>query len=225
MNLQHPGDNRISLHQVRNLALENRAAELYDATLPYHNFSHVQNTLDAATEIIERCHQERIRVLTKVVYYALLFHDAGYHHDHAELGYESKEAYSAALAEQHTADLDLTNQERLKISAAVMATHRDGVFISVEQKLVRAADLAGLAAPYEIFLTNTIQLWNEHEIFNGPISWRAWQDSVEETIGFYLSQQIRLTSYYCNKDGVSNFHSAVESNLQRLLKEPPPSAN
>ena len=223
MNGQISGSNRISLHQVRDLALENSVAKLYDDKLPYHNFGHVQDTLEAADKIIERCHQERIRVVTKVVYYALLFHDAGYHHDHAQLGYESKEAYSAALAEQHTCDSGLTNKERLKISAAVMATHRNGVFVSVEQKLVRAADLAGLAAPYEIFLNNTVQLWIEHQMLNGPASWRAWQKSVSETLGFYLSQQIRLTSYYCNNDGASTFHLAVESNLKRFLEEPAPS--
>ena len=214
--------NRVPLKNVRDLAFENRVAALYDESLPYHNFGHVQDTLTAAAQIIERCHEERIRVDTKVVYYALLFHDAGYQQDHRPLGFQSKEAYSASLAEQYMTDLVLPQKERAKVSAAIMATHRDAAFVTAEQKLVRAADLAGLSAPYETFLRNTIQLWKERCLLDGPISWQDWRTSVRETLDFYLAQEIRLTSYYCDKEGASTFHLAVEANLQRFRNEPAP---
>ena len=222
MNTSPQDANRISLNFVRDLALESRVAELYDDSLPYHNFAHIHDTLAAAAEIIDRCHEERIRVDTRIVYFALLFHDAGYHKDHRLLGFESKEDYSAALAEQHLAQLDVTQKDRAKIAAAIMATHRDATFVTAEQKLVRAADLAGLSAPYATFLENSIQLWKEQQLLNGPLSWEAWRTSVNETIGFYLSQEIRLTSYYNDDAGSSTFHLAVEANLKRFCKEPPP---
>ena len=53
MNGQISGSNRISLHQVRDLALENSVAKLYDDKLPYHNFGHVQDTLEALRTILE----------------------------------------------------------------------------------------------------------------------------------------------------------------------------
>ena len=213
---------RVPLKNVRDMKFENRVASLYDESLPYHNFGHVQDTLTAAAQIIERCHEERIRVDTKVVYYALLFHDAGYRKDHEQLGFESKEAYSAALAEQYMTDLTLPQKDRVKVCAAIMATHRDAAFVTAEQKLVRAADLAGLSAPYATFLHNTVQLWKERCLLTGPIAWQEWRTSVRETLDFYLSQEIRLTSYYCDKKGSSTFHLAVEANLQRFCNEPPP---
>ena len=75
----------------RDAALEERAASLYSDTLAYHNFEHIRETLAAAEVIIERCAAENIRIDSAVVYYALLFHDAGYAEDHVALGHRSKE--------------------------------------------------------------------------------------------------------------------------------------
>ena len=222
MNRENFDAHRVPLKKVRDLAFEDSVAKLYDESLPYHNFSHVQDTLAAASRILDRCHGEGIRVDTRIVYYALLFHDAGYQHDHLNLGYESKEAYSAALAAQHTAHLNFNHKDRAKLHTAIMATHRDGVFVTSEQKLVRAADLAGLSSPYPKFYRNTIDLWTEYNLLNDTISWEQWQQMVEDSIQHYLSQEIRLTSYYCNADGASSFHLATQANLQQFQQEPSP---
>ncbi|MEM7466391.1 MAG: hypothetical protein AAF387_05840, partial [Pseudomonadota bacterium] len=138
-------------------------------------------------------------------------------------GCDSKEAYSAELAMKHTQDLDLGPKYRAKVCAAIMATKRDGSFVSAEQKVVRAADLAGLAASYETFLLHNVALWSEQKILGNPISWMDWKRQSEEIISFYLSQEIRLTSYYSNGDGMSAFHQATKANLKRLREEPCPS--
>jgi hypothetical protein len=49
---------------------------------------------------VERCLKEGVPINGEVVYYALLFHDAGYHENHASMGFTSKEVYSAHLAVQ-----------------------------------------------------------------------------------------------------------------------------
>ncbi|MSR14466.1 MAG: hypothetical protein EXR86_07865 [Gammaproteobacteria bacterium] len=71
--------NESSFALILDLDLEAEAARLYSESLPYHNFRHILVTIAAADKLLARCEEEGIRVEPKVVYYALLFHDAGYH--------------------------------------------------------------------------------------------------------------------------------------------------
>ena len=85
---------------------------------------------------------------------------------------------------------------------------------------MRAADLSGLAAEYAVFKANTWRLKEEYELLNShKLNWRHWMQRVNETVGFYLSQEIGLTSYFVNPQGESAFHAAVRSNLRRLQDE------
>jgi predicted metal-dependent HD superfamily phosphohydrolase len=208
---------------LRDADLETEVAALYNPALPYHNFQHALSTLGAAEIMLGRCVAEGIRVDPQIVYLALLFHDAGYHEDHRALGFASKEAYSAELAQRGLARRRATSRVIGKVVSAVMSTMRDATFVTAEQKVVRAADLSGLAADYDIFLGNTRRLWDEYEMLRGSRpDWPAWVCSTTEVVRHYLSQEIRLTSYFSNESGESVFHARALANLQRLQQEPPP---
>jgi predicted metal-dependent HD superfamily phosphohydrolase len=205
---------------VRDPELEGAAKRLYSDTLPYHNFRHVLDTLKAADTIIGHCLEEGIRVDEKVVYYALLFHDAGFQENHDALGYECKEAYSAKLAADMLDERGIYANIIGKVTAAILSTRREAKFVSVEQKAVRAADLSGLAGDYETFHKNSRNLKSEYELLAGEaLTWAEWVDKAAETIRIYLMQEIRLTSYFTDEDGESAFHQAVRKNLVRLLEE------
>ena len=96
----------------------------------------------------------------------------------------------------------------------------DEVAAAAEQKAVRAADLAGLAADYATFRINTVNLWKEHALLSGTgMSWEAWVQDVGRVLKHYLAQEIRLTSYYNDDDGESAFHRAVLRNLAALRED------
>ncbi len=209
----------VKIESIRERDLEGIAARLYSDSLTYHNFQHVLTTLESAEKILTRCIAEGIRVEARVVYCALLFHDAGYQEDHAQLGYACKEAYSAALAREALADRVPSSILR-KIEQAILCTRRDAQFVTAEQKLVRAADLSGLAADYPTFLDNSRRLWREQQFLSQTdIAWSVWLPYAADNIRFYLSQEIRLTSYFTNEAGESAFHAAASANLRRLLAE------
>ncbi|MDA0823387.1 MAG: hypothetical protein O3C28_13325 [Proteobacteria bacterium] len=209
-----------SISEIRDLDLELEVEGLYSPALAYHNFQHAQDTISAAEHITRRCIDEGIRVDHNVVYYALLFHDAGFYDDHRSLGFKTKEAYSADLASIRLRERDVAPKTVDKVTAAILSTHKDANFVTVEQKAVRAADLSGLAADYDIFKKNTADLKAEHELFNAVIlSWPAWIENASKIIRFYLSQEIRLMSYFVNEFGQSAFHQAVRENLERLIEE------
>ena len=210
-----------TIAELRSAELEQRARSLYSPQLPYHNFDPIEETLVSADRIVKRCQQENIRINIEVVYYALLFHDAGYQDDHIAKGHNTKEAYSAALADEVLMEFDVADRDRGKTVAAILATEKDANFITVEQKAVRAADLSGMADDYPDFLVKSLRLKREFEILNGnEISWPRWQTNSRDIINHYLTQDIRLTSYFYNESGESEFHARVRNNLKRLLAEP-----
>jgi predicted metal-dependent HD superfamily phosphohydrolase len=200
--------------------LEAEVAELYSTTLPYHNFSHALDTILAAGRILEHCREELVPVDEQVVYLALLFHDAGYHEDAGRFGCASKEEYSARLASERLGRRGFDPAIIQLVHEAILATHRDALFRTNEQKVVRAADLAGLAADYPTFLRNSENLKAEWELLRGrPISWRDWIADTQQVIRFFLSQDIRLTRHYLNSEGVSDFHERAEQNVRRLFDD------
>lgn len=204
---------------MRDEALEKQVRSLY-GDLPYHNFAHALEAVTTGEAMVRRCQEEGIRIDPEVVYYALLFHDAGYHEDHTALGYATKEQYSADLAERLLSDRGLRRRRMDKVRQAIIATTRDAEFVTPEDKTVRAADLAGLAADYEIFRANAEKLRQEQEWISGrPVPWSEWRRSVADTMRFYLRQHIRLTSGYADALGDSLFHRRAKANLERLLAE------
>ncbi len=205
---------------LRDPDLETEVSALYSPDLAYHNFRHALDTLEAADEITQKCIDEGIRVDAEVVYYALLFHDAGFLDDHHALGFETKEAYAADLAAVNLARRGVARNTIDKVVAAILSTHKDASFVTAEQKAVRAADLSGLAADYERFRQNSANLKAEYEYFHDKqLDWPKWVDNASATIRFYLSQEIRLTTYFADGEGRSRFHNAVRANLDRLIAE------
>ena len=199
---------------------EKIAEKLYSDNLPYHNFIHAKETVINGRIIIGNCLNEGMLINEKVVYYGNLLHDVGYYEDHKEKGFDSKEEYSVYLARKILQDLGEDEEIISETQRVILATHRDKSFVTNEEKVVRASDLAGMAKDYEIFLRNTVRLKQEIEIISGQaVSWSEWKKSVKKTIEFYLLQDIRLTSTHNNESGKSVFHKKAKENLDAFLKE------
>ncbi len=203
---------------MRDEKLEKIVTELYDSELPYHNFDHIRRVTKVGQEIVDRCVEEDIPIDETVVYYALLFHDAGYRDDHTSKGFDSKEAYSASLAEEYLKEYGVGGSTIEAVKQAILCTIRDATFDTNEQKAVRAADLFDMGADYETFKANSDKLYDEQELLYGRgLTRQQWLDETEKVIGYYLKQEIRLTSYFYDELGRSIFHTHVRANLDRYL--------
>jgi hypothetical protein len=89
---------------------------------------------------------------------------------------------------------------------------------TVEQKIVRAADLAGLADEYSQFAAKAADLKREHEFLHGVILTDAeWKEMVKRNIEVYLKDHIYLTTQYFNEHGESDWHTRVMANLTQFL--------
>ena len=127
------------------------------------------------------------------MYLAILFHDAGYFEDHERLGFETKEKYSANLAESVLSRDDYPQLEIEAVKNAIISTEKNATFETAEQQAVRAADLFGMAASYDVFLLNNIKLKKEHEYLSKSIiSWGAWRKVSIDVVKDFVAQDIPL---------------------------------
>jgi predicted metal-dependent HD superfamily phosphohydrolase len=200
--------------------IEKVAESLYAEDMPYHNFGHVRDVLSESERLLEVCRNEGIKVDETIVYYALLFHDSGYHEDHTALGFSSKEAYSAVLAEKNLAGNGLSNDAIEKIKTAILATHVDAVCLTNEDKIVRLADLSQLAADYKTFKQNTLDLKKELELqWNKSVTWDEWKEMAVDRVSLFLREEMGVTSDYYDNEGESYFKKNTSTNLQLLIAD------
>ena len=215
-----PGALREHVTSMRDPVLEAEARRHYSAALPYHNFEHALAAVGHGERLVARCREAGIDVDATVVYLALLFHDAGYEHDERALGFSSKEAYAADIASRALSSRGFDPETIERVAAAILSTEHGARFECVEQKVVRAADLAGLAADYDTFRANAEALRTELRLLQGEdVPWPEWVRRVDARLGFYLGQDIHLTDHYFGPDGRSAFHTALAANLARLRAE------
>ena len=200
--------------------IEIAAAELYDPAMPYHNFNHARYVAGEAARIVDKCRTEHVAIDADTVYYAALFHDAGYHWDHMESGFETKEAYAAYLAEKPLREAGIGEETLAKVRDAILATHYAAHCASNEARAVRAADLSGLAADYPVFKENAEKLRIEQEMLGGDkIKWSAWKQRVRDNVELYLHEDLHLTRDYFDENGESIFHKRAHANLEQLLAD------
>jgi len=201
--------------------LEQQVSAYYAPELPYHNFSHALKAVANGREIVAACQREGIPVDAGVVYYALLFHDAGFIENPRRHDCDTREAYSAFIADKLLSGAGLSREKIEAVKAAIISTTREAEFTTPEQQAVRAADLFDMAADYELFRSNTDKLRQEYVMLTGqPVTEAEWRRQVGEVIGFYLGQEIGLTAYFRPQAGqASEFNQGVARNLQRYLGE------
>ena len=209
-------------HEVVDLfsQISAEAEKLYDPHLPYHNFDHARAALQNAEVTIIACQAEGIPIDAQVVRLAVVFHDAGFSQDAIALGFASKEAYAASLAETALQQHGLETRVIQRVKQAILATHRDATFTTNEEKAVRAADIGHMAGPYEVFVENNRHLKAEAELLSGKsISWASWKIGTKQIVEWYLGQDIYLTTRHDDARGYSNFHTRARANLERLLTD------
>jgi predicted metal-dependent HD superfamily phosphohydrolase len=194
-----------------------RATALYDPALPYHNAGHALRAVAAGERLLRVCSHAGVPVDATVVRLALLFHDAGYGTDLSTVGCADAEAYSAMLARR--ALIERVPARVLDaVETAILATRRDAQPDTEEAKVVRAADLAELAADYDTFATNSEALRVEHERLTGEqLSLAEWRASVDGLLTGYLEERLWPLELLDDDLAPGGFHTTAKANLHRYL--------
>ena len=96
----------------------------------------------------------------------------------------------------------------------------DATCTSIEEKIVRAADLSELAADYSVFKKNTLNLKLElEESSDKKVTWDEWKRLAVDTVEQFLREDMEVTSDYYNENGESTFHKNTRANLNSLMAD------
>ena len=202
--------------------LREAARPYYSDELEYHNFSHVEDVLDAAEEILERTEEYGIDIDEQVVEAAVYFHDAYYQKDARRFGFETKEDLSKEVAKKELRDLGYGKNFIKKVEGCIEATKHQSLpdEDSPEEILMRASDLRGLMANYDEFLENTYALRDEHQTLHGEKQgYSEWMEGVLNVLDHYGTQKLELTPENETDEGLSEFHAELGKNRQQFLIE------
>ncbi|MEX2517630.1 MAG: HD domain-containing protein [Gammaproteobacteria bacterium] len=204
-------------------ALEQAAADLYDARMPYHNFTHVQTVLRESLALIERAESVGLQPNKRVIRAAILLHDAHYHEPHRTAGYASKELYSAALARGLLPAHGYKRAEVDAVSDAIASTQCGVKCQSLEAKIVKGADLAGLAYEYPVFLQNACALWQEEEWLLGQlVPWISWRDRAVNYVAAFLQEDLGFSPACYASHDQTWLQKNAHANLDKLQAQEPP---
>lgn len=203
---------------------EKVAAGYYSQKLPYHNFSHAVSAAREGLRLAKLCRSEKLPSNEQVIYLALLFHDAGYHEDHTALGFESKEAYSADIARRELTRMGAESGIVASVCHAILCTRipHGHLCRSLEDLIVRRADVANIGGPFQPFFKNTITLWYEWDILNDHKTWPEWQEFNNYILSHYLDERLAVWQGDLLPDGKSKFVAQLRRNIDQLMKEPEP---
>jgi predicted metal-dependent HD superfamily phosphohydrolase len=197
------------------------AAEHYE-DLPYHSWAHAERAAEHGVALVARCREDGVEVDEDVVRVALWFHDAGYRADPASVGCATREEHAAAIAAYELGRLQFPLPVVTAVVGCIIATTADRPATTVEQKAVRAADLADVAGDWGLFTANSAALRAEHELLTGKeMTDGAWRTATATVLARYLTEDIRVTSGHDAPDGVSEWHRRALANVARYLAEQP----
>jgi hypothetical protein len=206
--------------KIRNLSLEKAACKFYSDKLAFHNFTHVEETIGFAEEIINFYGDRNPPIDCEIVYCALLFHDAGYIEDHTALQFENKESYAASIAKTMLPQYKIPNSRIEKICSAILSTEKYAYCHTWEESIVRGADITPMAAPYPDFLRMSVKIKQEQELFSkSEIAWANWVKGSAEILSHYLKESVTLGQIFTPMAGSTPFKSNLRRNIRLLLLE------
>ena len=192
-----------------------REVKKYYTNLPYHNYKHALKVLKNARKIMTRVNKKFNK---DVIEQAILFHDAGYHLNHKKKGFKNKEELAADIAKEVLTKFNYHIRHIKKVMRCIIATNINSKSKSIEEKIVRAADVADMIS-YKNFLKNDEKLIKEYEkLHNVKVDINKWKKTQEKIIKQYLRQRIKLSKNYYNRYSKSNFHERVKRNLEKYAK-------
>lgn len=188
-----------------------KLARPYYGARPYHNWAHAKRVLAVSLALAERCGEYGISVIEEVLVWAALFHDALYTENSREFGCATAEELSAQVAMQEMAKHGKPEWMIRLVSGAIRATSAKVFPATVEAKILRAADLSGMARGFSDYREDFERLITE---FHFSSAWEFFWPNLQAMIG-YLWPQIALTPQYQNARGASDWHERVLDNIAR----------
>ncbi len=186
---------------------------------PYHNWNHVQDILKAVNSLLDRCKKHGIKVDETALHHGIICHDLLFAVEAQLFGYQNKEELAAHYTYNLLRSLGAPEEHARKVEGIVNATNYLVEPEGIEEVLMRAADLYGIAGDYKTFQNQTRRLYLERQKVTGE------KISLEEHIrmSFRILPEFFRFMLKVSPMAMENFrskwHQDAMGNVLRIYRE------
>jgi predicted metal-dependent HD superfamily phosphohydrolase len=189
---------------------------------PFHNIKHAYETRDAALLLARRAQAHGHTVDLPAVEHAALLHDAHYQISPAMMGMPFREDVHMHYAYNTLRMLGAPDPHALRVARIILATNSMIEPQSIEEKIMRAADLSKLHGSYEGFREGSERLHREGNLLSYGQEPKDFSEFCRGQISYlalYLWPSLDLTPFAGGDRGQSTWHEGVLGNIFRLYGE------
>lgn len=176
---------------------------------PYHNATHADTVWRRVQVLIERCRKFGLDPNEEVLHHSSFIHDILTGMDFRSYGCRSAEALSAQSGMRMLISCGVEATVARESARTVMGTHPESRLVTLEQKILRAADLGGLAGSFNDYLEDFYALKAEAI----EVDDFAFFAKSLKLLTRYLVRTVRLTPEYFSSNGASDWHTKTIGNL------------
>ncbi len=197
---------------------------LYPTTevAPFHNLNHGMETRAAALTLARRAQEYGQPVDTVAVEHAALLHDAHYQISPAMMGMPFREDVHMHFAYNTLRMLGAPDPHALRVARIILATNSMIEPNTIEEKIMRAADLSKLHGNYAEFVAGSERLHREGNLLAYGQEPRTFPEFCRGQVAYlalYLWPSLDLTPLAGGKRGQSRWHEGVLGNIFQLFRE------
>lgn len=193
------------------------------STALFHNTSHALETRDIVLMLAQRAQESGAKVDAVALEHAALLHDAQYDQSPAALGMSSREHMHAAAAVSILRSLGSPEDHAQKVHTIIIATNARVEPQTIEEKLMRAADLFNLQNDYQQFRDNAYKLYQEAFSLHGqsePLTFSQFCRNQLRYLAIYALPLLHVTDMATQSaKGASSWHEGFLRNAFRLFRE------
>jgi hypothetical protein len=188
----------LSKPQLRDSMLE--SAPQYYSNYRYHNYEgHVTQSMEDFVSLRDWLAQKGIPIDKDLGLISLAYHDANFHLDEKQAGFDTKEKYSAWLAHKDLRELGASDHIIRTVSGAIIKTTFNEIPETNLEKAIRLADVGNVTGDPKVFLYNTYLLMAE-TIQRGlplPDTFEQFCVNSQNFLGYYYDKPLEFR--YRNK--------------------------
>jgi hypothetical protein len=195
------------------------AARQHYAVLPYHGWQHALDVMADVDALLNRVESKELKAARKALIIAAAWHDVDYWRDHEALGFPSKEALSAAHAQQYLQTVRADDETIDTVGRTILATEHGALRSTDEERLLHAADIRNIGWLSSNSCEATIHLWEEEEILLGARRpWEQWQQRSAGFIDFTINEaRQELPQLGLTIGGLMSFDTLAKRNRADLM--------
>jgi hypothetical protein len=188
--------------------------------LPFHGKRHPYQVAEDSTRFVRRIESEGKTVNKDALYVASLLHDIFYKAPYEKVGFSSREHLAGHRSYEFLRSEGADEEFARLVERTIYATDFRTTALTLEEKVMKAADLFNVGDLYSLFKENAHLLHEEQQLVTGnPSSFSTFVKGAINYLGLYAFREIDASQWARLRNGASEWHVGFVQNAVTLYME------